>query len=190
MAKLRVRYVRDYFWQTRIRKIMSWVLQIAAVVAAAFVCAYLFGQRVVVTEGSMEPTLLAGDRVLMNVAAYKLSSPERGDLVVFRSGSDNNSGLQIKRIIGLPGETVQIKDGNILINGETYLEEKSFASINNPGIAQEPVRLESTEYFVLGDNRNNSEDSRHLDVGLIPEERIVGKLWLRYGPFDRFGFVE
>ncbi len=189
MAKLRARYVRDYFWQTRIRKILGWVLQICGVIILSFICAWLFGQRVVVTEASMEPTLLSGDRVLMNTAAYKLSGPNRGDLIVFRNSTEENSGLQIKRVVGLPGETVQIKDGRILINGETLLEEKTFAEITNPGIAGEPVDLGAAEYFVLGDNRNNSEDSRHLDVGMITEDKIVGKLWLRYSPFERFGFV-
>lgn len=190
MAKLRARYVRDYFWQTRVRKILGWVLQIAAVIILSFICAYLFGQRVVITEGSMEPTLMAGDRVLMNTAAYKLSAPERGDLIVFRNSTDKNSGLQVKRVIGLPGETVQIRDGQILINQETYIEDKDFALITNPGIAEEPVLLGSDEYFVLGDNRNSSEDSRHLDVGMIQADKIVGKLWLRYSPFERFGFME
>ena len=169
---------------------MSWILQLAAVVILGFICAYFFGQRVVVTEGSMEPTLLSGDHVLMNTAIYKVSKPGRGDLIVFRSGSDENSGLQIRRVIGLPQESIQIKDGNILINGETYMEEKDFSAIINPGIAENVIELDSAEYFVLGDNRNSSEDSRHLDVGMITEDKIVGKLWLRYRPFERFGFVE
>ena len=189
MSGLSTRYVREYFWQTKIRKVLMWILQIGIVVALAFMCAYFFGQRVVVTEGSMEPTLEAGDRVLMNTVVYKLSSPKRGDVIAFRTGADENQSLIIKRVIGLPGETIQIKDGQIIINGETYIEETTFQAINNPGIAEDEITLEAGEYFVLGDNRNDSEDSRHLDIGPVDEEYIVGKLWLRYSPADSFGFI-
>lgn len=183
------KYVRGYFWQTRIRKIAIWIIQIAAMTVLGFVCAYMFGQRVMMTESSMEPTVLAGDKMFINVAAYKLSSPKRGDIIAFKNGADDE-GIHIKRVIGLPDETVQIRDGHIIIDGKTYIEDKEFSEITNPGIAEEPVSVGSNEYFVLGDNRNNSEDSRHLDVGLIKEENIIGKLWIRFSPMDRFGLVE
>ena len=189
MSGLSTRYVREYFWQTKIRKIIMWILQIGAMVALAFVCAYFFGQRVVVTESSMEPTLASGDKVLINTAVYKLSSPKRGDLIAFRTGSDENQSLIIKRVIGLPEETIQIKDGQIIINGETYIEDPGFPAINNPGIAEEEITLGAGEYFVLGDNRNDSEDSRHIDIGPVKEEFIIGKLWLRYSPVKSFGLI-
>ncbi len=182
------KYVRGYFLQKQIKKTAIWIIQIAAAVLLGFVCAYMFGQRVVVTESSMEPTIQPGDKIFIDVAAYKLSSPKRGDIIVFENGSKDDSGLNIRRIIGLPGETIQIVDGQILIDGTVY-EEEGFETITNPGTAGEPVVIGSNEYFVLGDNRNNSEDSRHLDIGLIKEENIVGKLWLRYSPSDSFGLV-
>ena len=189
MSGLSTRYVREYFWQTKIRKILMWVLQIGLVVALAFACAFFFGQRVVVTDSSMESTLKAGDRVLMNTLIYKVSSPKRGDIIAFRTGSDENQSLIIKRVIALPEETIQIKDGQIIINGETYIEDPGFPAINNPGIAEQEITLEPGEYFVLGDNRDDSEDSRHLDIGPVDEDYIVGKLWLRYSPSDSFGFI-
>ncbi len=92
-------------------------------------------------------------------------------------------------MIGLPGETIQIRDGQILIDGETYVERKNFPTITNPGLVEEEITLGSSEYFVLGDNRNNSEDSRHVDVGNVEEDRIVGKLWFVTAPFSKFGFL-
>ena len=190
MKRFTARYVRDYFWQSRIRAIFFWILEIAIAVALAFAFSYYFCQKIVVQEGSMEPTLSAGDTVLIDTAAYKLGSPKRGDIIVFRSGEDEKSSLHVKRVIGLPGETIQIKDGQILINGETYVEKKNFPSITNPGLAEEPITLGGTEYFVLGDNRNNSEDSRHVDIGNVEKKNIVGKLWLVTSPFEKFGFLK
>ena len=92
-------------------------------------------------------------------------------------------------MIGLPGETVQIKDGLILIDGKTYIENRDFPNISRAGIAENGVRLASGEYFVLGDNRNNSEDSRYQDVGNISRASIVGKIWFIGTPFSRTGFV-
>lgn len=189
MTGFRPRYVKDYFWQARIRKIFIWILQIAIAVFLAYICVSSLGQRVVVSDDSMEPTLSSGDKILMNTAAYKLSSPSRGDIIVFRTGSEEEETLQIKRVIGLPGETIQIRDGQIYIDGTVYEEENNFETIVNPGTAEETVELGTAEYFVLGDNRNNSEDSRYPNIGLVQRENIVGKLWLRYSPFDQFGFM-
>ena len=93
-------------------------------------------------------------------------------------------------MIGLPGETIQIIDGMIYIDGKTFLEQKSYPSITNPGMAAEPIKLKATEYFVLGDNRNNSEDSRFADVGLVDEDVIEGKVWYVLSPTSHRGFVK
>ena len=89
----------------------------------------------------------------------------------------------------LPGETVQIKDGQILINGEVYNEKDEFPAITNAGLASEPITVGKGQYFVLGDNRNNSEDSRHNGMGLVDSDRIVGKLWFTISPWKKIGFV-
>ena len=102
---------------------------------------------------------------------------------------DKKASIHIKRVIALPGETVQIKDGQILINGEVYNEKDEFPAITNAGLASEPITVGKGQYFVLGDNRNNSEDSRHNGMGLVDSDRIVGKLWFTISPWKKIGFV-
>ena len=127
---------------------------------------------------------------MINKAAYKFASPKRGDIIVFRSGEGDKGSLHVKRVVGLPGETIQIRNGQILIDGETYVEKKDFPSITNPGLAEEGIFLGSSEYFVLGDNRNSSEDSRHVDIGKVDKKNIVGRLWMVTSPFDKFGLLK
>ena len=107
----------------------------------------------------------------------------------FRTSEDKKASIHIKRVIALPGETVQIKDGQILINGEVYNEKDEFPAITNAGLASEPITVGKGQYFVLGDNRNNSEDSRHNGMGLVDSDRIVGKLWFTISPWKKIGFV-
>ena len=138
----------------------------------------------------MEPTLVPGERVLMDSAWYRLSSPKRGDIIAFRTSEDKKASIHIKRVIALPGETVQIKDGQILINGEVYNEKDEFPAITNAGLASEPITVGKGQYFVLGDNRNNSEDSRFSDIGNISKKYIVGKLWFTVSPKSKIGFIK
>ena len=118
-----------------------------------------------------------------------VSSPKRGDIIAFRTSEDKKASIHIKRVIALPGETVQIRDGQILINGEVYNEKDEFPAITNAGLASEPITVGKGQYFVLGDNRNNSEDSRHNGMGLVDSDRIVGKLWFTISPWKKIGFV-
>lgn len=183
-------YVKDYFAKTKYKTIFIWIVEIVLVIVLAAGVSYFFGKSVVVQEGSMEPTLKAGDRVLVNSAVYKLSSPKRGDVIVHRTSRNDKSSLHIKRIIGLPGETVQIKNGKILVDGKRYKEARKYPKIKNPGMAESSVKLKSGEYFVLGDNRNNSEDSRYTDVGNIKKKNIIGRLWFVISPKNRIGILK
>ena len=172
----------------RFRSFFGWMMTILIAVAAAGIFSLAFCSSFVINDSSMTPTAQIGDRVLVNRVTYKLGRVKRGDLVAYRSLADEND-IHLKRVVGLPGEEVQIRDGVILINGETYLEQNEFPSMINAGVAQSPVKLGTDEYFVLGDDRNNSEDSRFPDVGNIARGRIIGKVWLIVTPFDHFGLV-
>ena len=172
------------------KEVLVWVFQLAVVLACAVVTAIFFFQSVTMQEGSMEPTLATGDRFFINRMAYKLGSPKRGDIIAFKTSPKAEASVHVKRVIGLPGETIQIKDGQILINGETYKEGRDFPSISDPGLAQEELYLQAGEYFVLGDNRNNSDDSRYGDVGMVQKKYIEGELWFVAGPFKKIGFLK
>lgn len=186
---MNTRYVKEYFYKKKIRSMFVWNLEIIAAILLAAAFSWFFCRSVVVQEGSMEPTLVPGERVLMDSAWYRLSSPKRGDIIAFRTSEDKRASIHIKRVIALPGETVQIKDGQILINGEVYNEKDEFPAITNAGLASEPITVGKGQYFVLGDNRNNSEDSRHNGMGLVDSDRIVGKLWFTISPWKKIGFV-
>lgn len=173
-----------------IRNILLWTFEILVVILFAYVAVYFFGQSRTNVGQSMDVTLSGGDTVLLNVLSYKLSSPKRGDVISFKPNGSTTGRSNIKRVIGLPGETIQIKDGMIYIDGEVYLEKKSYPAITNPGIAADEITLGDKEYFVLGDNRNNSEDSRFADIGLVKSDHIEGKVWFVLSPSQRRGFLK
>lgn len=174
----------------KVRKVLLWIFEIVVTLVFAAVVAIMMFQSVTMQESSMEPTLSVGDRFFMNRVIYMVSSPERGDIIVFKTNASDDAALHIRRVIGLPGDTVQIVDGRVLINGETYKEGKDFPAISNAGMAAKPVTLENGEYFVLGDNRNNSEDSRYGDIGKVKKRYIVGKLWFTISPVKKIGFLK
>ena len=174
----------------KVRGVLRLVFEIIVTLAFAALVGIAMFQSVTMQESSMEPTISVGDRYFMNRVIYRVSSPKRGDVIVFRTNASDDAALHIRRVIGLPGETVQIVDGQILINGETYKEGRDFPVISNPGMASSPVTLESGEYFVLGDNRNNSEDSRYGSIGKVNKKYITGKLWFKIFPVKSIGFFE
>ena len=186
----RILEMRTKLEDRKIREVLKWIFQIAVTLVFAAVVALMLFQTVTMQENSMEPTVAVGDRFFINRAVYRFSSPKRGDLIVFRTNASDDAALHIRRIIGLPGETIQISNGRILIDGKEYQEAKQFPEITNPGLASSGVTLESGEYFVLGDNRNNSEDSRYADIGNVKKRYIVGKLWFTCAPFGKFGFIK
>lgn len=173
-----------------LKEILSTSLYILVVIGLTFLIVKFVGQRSDVIGLSMRPTLEDGDNLILNKIGYRLHDPERFDVIVFpfRDGSDKN---YIKRIIGLPGETIRIDyDGVIYINGNVLEENYGIEVIKDPYNAYEGVTLGEDEYFVLGDNRNHSEDSRFDEVGKVNRKEILGKAWLRVWPFSSFGIIE
>lgn len=175
---------------TVFKEIFVWIFDIAVVLLLAFAIVYFIGEKTDIIGDSMAPTLANNDIVVINKFIYKISSPDRNDIVVFKPNGNEKLHYYIKRVIGLPGETVQIREGSIYINGEELTENYDFEEISDPGIASEPITLGGDEYFVLGDNRNNSEDSRFAEIGNVNIDDIDGKAWFRLAPRSRIGFVE
>ena len=137
----------------------------------------------------MEPTLSHGDNLIIDKISYRFSDPERYDIIVFPYQHADNT-YYIKRIIGLPNETVQIRDGYVYINGVKSDEHYGKEVIRDAKMAAEPIVLGDDEYFVLGDNRNNSSDSRDPSVGVLHRKQLIGKAWVRIYPFDTIGVIK
>lgn len=169
----------------RLHSVISWIVDLIVVIALAIYVVHAFGEQVEINGGSMTPVLNSGDVVLVNRLAYDLGSPERFDIAVFQNGSTYN----IKRIIGLPGETIQIIDNRIYIDGQPLEAEHHLEFSSIAGLAENPVELAEDEYFLLGDNRESSEDSRFPGIGNVPRDRLAGKAWLRFQPFETFGLL-
>ncbi len=180
-----------------LKEILSTSIYLLVVLCAAYLIITYVGQRTQVSGSSMEPTLSENDNLIVDKISYRFSDPERFDIIVFPYEPDfayyTNSEpvYYIKRIIGMPGETVQIDEqGNIYIDGTVLKESYGKEVIQYAGRAIEPVILGEDEYFVMGDNRNNSSDSREVLVGNIKEEDIIGRAWLRIWPFSEFGILK
>ena len=174
--------------RVKINKIMKktilWIVEIAAVILLAFCIVNFTLERTRMLGASMEVTLQEDDKIIINKLAYWKRNPKRFDVIVFKQSGSEHSYYNIKRVIGLPGETVQIIDGLVYIDNELLEEPMNVEPINIPGLAEEPIVLEDDEYFVLGDNRNNSEDSRFFNIGNVVRGDIVGKAWITLDPFE------
>ena len=172
-----------------LKEVFSTILYILVVLLGTWLIITFVGQRTHVSGESMENTLDDGDQLIVDKITYRFKDQERFDIIVFPFHYKENT-YYIKRIIGLPGETVQIADGLIYIDGEVLQESYGREVIQDPGLAAEPITLGEDEYFVLGDNRNQSSDSRDPSVGLIHRDEIVGRAWLRIWPLDSFGILK
>ena len=186
----KIQEAKEKLEDEKVRGFMRWVFEIVVTLVLAAMVGIMLFQTVTMQESSMEPTIEVGDRFFINRVVYKFTSPKRGDLIVFRTNASDDAALHIRRVIGLPGETIQISGGRILIDGKAYKEGKDFPMISNPGLASSSITLESGEYFVLGDNRNNSEDSRYADIGMVKKRYIAGKIWFTCAPFEKLGFTK
>ena len=166
-----------------IREILSFILYVAVVVGITFFIITFVGQRTYVSGSSMENTLSDGDNLIVDKITYRFSEPKRFDIIVFPFRYEEKV-YYIKRIIGLPGETIQIQNGDIYIDGEILYESYGREVMRYAGLAAEPITLGEDEYFVLGDNRNDSTDSRDPNVGVIHRDEIIGRAWVRIWPLE------
>lgn len=175
-----------------LKEVFHIVLYIWVLIICIFLINTFVGMRTVVQGPSMSDTLINGESLWVDKLSYRLHSPERYDIVVFPVYHEDYV-YYVKRVIGLPGETVSLDgDGHILINGEAIEDPyaKSAIDYQHIGRLEKEITLADDEYFVLGDNRNNSTDSRDDSVGNIIEYEFTGKVALRLYPFSKFGKVE
>lgn len=183
-------YYRRYQENTFLLNICKTVMDIVMVVLAAYVIVSFACTRTTISGGSMEDTIKNEDTVLINRFAYAFGSPKRFDCIAFEPDAIGSSKLYVKRVVGLPGETIQIKEGHIYINGNILENDINDTYIVTAGMAINEIHLGEDEYFCLGDNRNNSEDSRFSSIGMIKKEHIVGKVWMVLHPIEDMRFVK
>ena len=155
----------------------SWIFGIVTAIFIAVVLNFFLGTITSVVGVSMEPTLYNGQKVFVNSFLYLISSPKRGDVVVFLPNGNENTHYYVKRVVAVPGDSVWIQKGILYVNGEEspWVTEK----VVEAGIAENELTLGTGEYFCMGDNPGNSEDSRSANIGPVKEEDIIGKAWFR-----------
>ena len=167
-----------------IKEIVLWAVELLLVIGAAFFIVHYAIEKTTMAGESMEPILSSGDEILINKFAYRFTEPKRFDIIVCKHNGKEHSFYNIKRVVGLPGETISIKDGFVYINGEAIDEKIDVPPMTTAGVAEDKLKLDDNEFFVLGDNRNNSEDSRFTSLGNVVKEDIIGKAWIRLNSFN------
>ena len=172
-----------------VKEIMVMAIATVITVFLAAVLVFSMGLRINVVGVSMEPVLYSSQKILVNRFLYTISSPKRGDIIVFRPGGNPNSHYYVKRVVGMPGEIIQIRDGRLYVNGVAEADD-GYDKMEDAGIAEKEILLGNNEYFVLGDNRNVSEDSRSANIGSISRESIYGKAWFHLSSAESgMGFI-
>ncbi len=174
-----------------VREIFSWMFGILVSIFIACVLVYFAGMTTTVIGVSMEPNLYNGEKIYVDRFDYLLGTPKVGDVVVFLPNGNEKSHYYVKRVVAVSGDTVQIISGRLYVNGSMVMEDENYDKIAEAGIAENPVTLGNNEYFVLGDNRNNSEDSRSANIGAVKGKDIIGRAWFHKGTKEiGFGFVK
>ena len=161
-----------------LQEIWSWLSGIILAILLAFMLVYAFGMKTTVIGISMENTLYNGQSILVNRLSYLLTEPKQGDIVVFYPNGNRNTHYYVKRVVAVPGDSVLINQGKLYVNGR--VTDYHYDKIADPGIAENELTLGEDEFFVLGDNCNNSEDSRSGNIGPVNKELIAGRAWFHY----------
>jgi signal peptidase I len=179
----------EYLYKTKkpklatiIRKTVFFIIESALCVLLGYLIVRFAIEKTIMVGNSMEKTLNGDDVLIVNKLAYFRDTPDRFDVIAFNQSRNEHSFYNIKRVIGLPGDKIQISGGKVFINGEELKEKISVEEMRLPGLAEDEITLLENEYFVLGDNRNLSEDSRYSNIGLVSGNDIIGKVVLRISP--------
>ena len=172
------------------REIVSWVITVVAAVALALFLNHFVLINARIPSGSMENTIMEGDRLIGNRLSYVWGEPKRGDIVIFKFPDDETQNY-VKRVIGLPGETVTVEDAKIYINGSKEPLEEDYLK-EDWTVETGPFTFEVPEdsYLVMGDNRNNSYDSRYWEHTYVTKDELLGKAGFRYYPFNKIGVLD
>ena len=165
------------------REIWSYIFITLAATVLAYVIIFCVGMRTSVIGVSMEPVLYNGQEILVNRFIYRVMAPKAGDVIVFLPNGNENTHYYVKRVVAVPGDTVQIRNGALYIN-DTLYKDVEYDKIEDAGIAENPVTLGLNEFFTLGDNINNSEDSRSGNIGAVARDNIIGKVWFHMAAGD------
>ncbi len=181
---------RRQMQMTAIQGALLWIGQCVLAFVIGCILVYYFMTSMTCVGQAMEPSIGSGSQVLVNRFGYTLTSPKAGDVIVFKPNGNVNSHYYMRRVIGVPGDSVQIKNGFVYVNGELFETGIGDEQMAFSGVASEEQELGKDEYFVLGDNRDASEDSRNADIGNIKEKDIYGQAWFVYYPWDNFGLIE
>ncbi len=181
----RIQVLKEIFW---------FLIAAVLVIFIAWLIVQFAMKKAGMIGSAMEPTLFNGEDVIINKTSYLMLSPHRGAVVAFYPEQDenepeelNDSSILIRRIIGLPGETIQIRDGKIYVDGTVLEEEYPFENIISAGRANDEIKLENDEYFVLSDKRADQDDSRNTTFTRVRKSNIIGKVILRLNPFSMVG---
>mgnify|MGYP000277292015 FL=1 len=180
-----ISFQRRYQENTKLLTVCKWIADLLIVILLAYTLTLFLCDRTTISGNSMQPAIENEDTVLLNRIAYSFHEPKRYSIIAFHPNGVKTSKIYVKRVIGLPGETIQIHDGKVYINGSVLEDDVSEDDILTAGLAAGELTLGENEYFVLGDNRNNSEDSRFANVGVVKKDDIVGSVWFIASPMKR-----
>lgn len=180
-----ISFQRRYQENTKLLTVCKWIADLLIVILLAYTLTLFLCDRTTISGNSMQPAIENEDTVLLNRIANSFHGPKRYSIIAFHPNGVKTSKIYVKRVIGLPGETIQIHDGKVYINGSVLEDDVSEDDILTAGLAAGELTLGENEYFVLGDNRNNSEDSRFANVGVVKKDDIVGSVWFIASPMKR-----